>query len=71
MKTFALLLLCWLAPLAALALAATPAVRAQDSGPLLDLLVKKGTITNQEAEDLRAAAADCWAAFDTWRCSAN
>jgi len=28
---------------------------AQDSGPLLDLLVKKGTITDQEAEDLRAA----------------
>jgi hypothetical protein len=29
-------------------------VRAQDSGALLDLLVKKGLITDQEAEDVRA-----------------
>ncbi len=33
---------------------AVPTAIAQDSGPLLDLLVKKGTITDQEAEDLRA-----------------
>ncbi len=36
-----------------LLLAATPA-RAQDSGPLLDLLIKKGIVSDQEAEDLRA-----------------
>ena len=30
------------------------AARAQDSGALLDLLVKKGIITDQEAEDVRA-----------------
>ena len=30
------------------------AVRAQDSGPLLDLLVKKGIINDQEAEEVRA-----------------
>src|SRR5256714_11061949 len=30
------------------------AVRAQDSGALLDLLVRKGLITDQEAEDVRA-----------------
>jgi hypothetical protein len=36
-----------------LLLAATPA-RAQDSGPLLDLLVKKGIVSDQEAEDLRS-----------------
>ena len=30
------------------------AARAQDSGALLDLLVKKGVITDQEAEDVRA-----------------
>jgi len=30
------------------------AVQAQDSGPLLDLLVQKGIINDQEAEDLRA-----------------
>src|SRR5712691_11185122 len=29
-------------------------VRAQDSGALLDLLVRKGLITDQEAEDVRA-----------------
>jgi hypothetical protein len=29
-------------------------VRAQDSGALLELLVKKGLITDQEAEDVRA-----------------
>ncbi len=30
------------------------AARAQDSGPLLDLLVKKGLINDQEAEEVRA-----------------
>lgn len=30
------------------------AVVAQDSGPLLDALIRKGILTNQEAEDLRA-----------------
>ena len=28
---------------------------AQDSGPLIDLLIKKGIVTDQEAEDLRVA----------------
>jgi len=32
----------------------TSAILAQDSGPLLDALVRKGILTNQEAEDLRA-----------------
>jgi hypothetical protein len=45
----------WLALLGSLALGAATAAFAQDNGPLLDLLVKKGTITDQEAEDLRAA----------------
>ena len=31
----------------------TGALLAQDSGPLIDLLVKKGVVTDQEAEDLR------------------
>jgi hypothetical protein len=45
----------WRALLGALALgAALPAARAQDSGALLDLLVKKGVVNDQEAEDLRA-----------------
>ena len=44
-----------LALLASAFLATAPAlVRAQDSGPLLDLLIKKGIVTDQEAEDLRA-----------------
>ena len=34
--------------------ASAAAVRAQDSGPLVDLLVKKGIVSDQEAEDLRA-----------------
>ncbi len=41
---------------------AAPASRAQDAGPLLDLLVKKGTITDQEAEDLRTALTKDFAA---------
>lgn len=44
-----------LAALAAGVLLGTvPLVQAQDSGPLLDLLVRKGIITDQEAEELRA-----------------
>jgi hypothetical protein len=42
-----------LALLAGLALLAAAPARAQDSGALLDLLVKKGVINFQEAEDLR------------------
>ncbi|MDR2512945.1 MAG: OprO/OprP family phosphate-selective porin [Puniceicoccales bacterium] len=36
-----------------LAFAAVPAVNAQDSGPLLDALARKGVFTDQEAEELR------------------
>jgi hypothetical protein len=43
----------WLALLAG-ALLATGSAFAQDSGPLVDLLVKKGLVTDQEAEELRA-----------------
>ncbi|MDB6128128.1 MAG: hypothetical protein JWM35_2024, partial [Verrucomicrobia bacterium] len=43
----------WLALLGAAILAAAPAF-AQDSGPLIDMLVKKGIVTDQEAEELRA-----------------
>lgn len=43
----------WLALLGA-ALLATGSALAQDSGPLIDLLVKKGIVTDQEAEELRA-----------------
>ena len=43
----------WLALLGTAVLAATPAL-AQDSGPLIDMLVKKGIVTDQEAEELRA-----------------
>lgn len=39
--------------LALLALAGA-AGRAQDSGPLIDALIRKGILTNQEAEDIRA-----------------
>jgi len=42
-----------LAGLGALALSAS-AIIAQDSGPLLDLLIKKGLINDQEAEQLRS-----------------
>lgn len=41
-----------LALLAGLTLS-TGALLAQDSGPLIDLLIKKGVVTDQEAEDLR------------------
>ena len=36
------------------ALVCATAALAQDSGPLIDLLVKKGIINDQEGEDLRA-----------------
>lgn len=39
---------------AAVALLGSAVARAQDSGALLDLLVRKGLITDQEAEDVRA-----------------
>ena len=42
----------WLALLGG-ALLATGSAFAQDSGPLIDLLVKKGIVTDQEAEELR------------------
>lgn len=42
----------WLALLGS-ALLLTGAASAQDSGPLIDLLVKKGIVTDQEAEELR------------------
>lgn len=40
--------------LLAASLVAFAPMSAQDSGPLLDALVRKGILTNQEAEDLRA-----------------
>ena len=43
----------WLAALGAVGLTVGSAL-AQDSGPLIDLLIKKGVVTDQEAEDLRA-----------------
>ncbi|MEO6002136.1 MAG: putative porin [Opitutus sp.] len=43
----------WLALLTG-ALLATSSLLAQDSGPLLNLLVAKGIVSDQEAEDLRA-----------------
>ena len=46
----------WLALLGGALLAATSAM-AQDSGPLIDLLVKKGLINDQEGEELRAELA--------------
>ncbi|ATC64643.1 hypothetical protein CMV30_12125 [Nibricoccus aquaticus] len=44
----------WLALAGVVALGATTVSFAQDSGALLNLLAKKGIITDQEAEDLRA-----------------
>ncbi len=46
----------WLALVSGAALLAGP-VFAQDSGPLLDLLVRKGLVSDQEAEELRAELA--------------
>jgi hypothetical protein len=51
----------WLALLTG-ALVATSSLLAQDSGPLLNLLVAKGIITDQEAEDLRAELVKDYAA---------
>lgn len=44
----------WLA-LGAGVLLSTAPIFAQDSGPLIDLLIKKGIVTDQEAEDLRVS----------------
>jgi polyhydroxyalkanoate synthesis regulator phasin len=44
----------WLALLGSAFIGMASAAFAQDSGPLLDLLVKKGVINDQEAENLRA-----------------
>ncbi|MBK9991699.1 MAG: putative porin [Verrucomicrobia bacterium] len=44
----------WLALLGSALLGAASAAFAQDSGPLIDLLVKKGIVNDQEAETLRA-----------------
>ena len=43
----------WFALLGTACLSAVSAL-AQDSGPLLDALVRKGILNDQEAEDLRA-----------------
>jgi polyhydroxyalkanoate synthesis regulator phasin len=43
----------WLALLGGVALGTASMAVAQDSGALLDVLVKKGVITDQEAEDIR------------------
>ena len=44
----------WLALLGGLALGTASLAHAQDSGPLIDALVKKGILNDQEAEELRA-----------------
>lgn len=44
----------WLALIASAVIGAASAAFAQDSGPLIDLLVKKGIVNDQEAENLRA-----------------
>ncbi|HTJ79409.1 MAG TPA: putative porin [Rariglobus sp.] len=44
----------WLALLGGLAIGAASLAHAQDSGPLIDALVKKGVLTDQEAEEVRA-----------------
>jgi polyhydroxyalkanoate synthesis regulator phasin len=44
----------WFALLAGAFVAVTGSAYAQDSGPLIDLLVKKGLVTDQEGEELRA-----------------
>lgn len=43
----------WLALLGGLAVGSASLAVAQDSGPLIDTLVKKGILTDQEGEDLR------------------
>lgn len=47
----------WLALLGSALIGAASAAYAQDSGPLIDLLVKKGIVNDQEAETLRAELA--------------
>lgn len=44
----------WLALLGGVALGAASLAHAQDSGPLIDALVKKGILNDQEAEEIRA-----------------
>ena len=44
----------WLALIGSALIGAASAAFAQDSGPLIDLLVKKGIVNDQEAETLRA-----------------
>ncbi len=44
----------WLALLGSVALGAASMAHAQDSGPLIDALVKKGVLNDQEAEEIRA-----------------
>ena len=51
----------WLALLGGVCITAGSAL-AQDSGPLIDLLVKKGIVNDQEAEDLRVALVKDFAA---------
>ncbi len=51
-----------LALLGSVAIGLALPARAQDSGPLLDLLVKKGIVNDQEAEDIRAALVKDFAA---------
>lgn len=48
------LLITRFALIGALALGAVTTAHAQDSGPLIDLLVRKGLLTDQEAEEIRA-----------------
>ena len=43
----------WIALLGGAVLLASP-LAAQDSGALVDALIRKGILTNQEAEDIRA-----------------
>lgn len=47
----------WLALVSSAIIGAASAAFAQDSGPLVDLLVKKGIVSDQEAETLRAELA--------------
>lgn len=47
----------WLALLGSALIGAASAAFAQDSGPLVDLLVRKGIVNDQEAENLRAELA--------------
>ena len=44
----------WLALLCGVSIGAATLAHAQDSGPLIDALVKKGILNDQEAEEIRA-----------------